>query len=152
MLGAVIVFAAAKLIDTASGERWRKAARPKCVIAAITTLFVITIGVLQAIIVAVVLSVADVIRRAARPADAVLGWSSDSGRYVDVTDDTDAGVTPGVVVYRIQDRHVLRQRPLLQAASVGRRRRSPEARPPRRRRRLVHQRHRRQRRGRRCAR
>jgi MFS superfamily sulfate permease-like transporter len=60
--------------------------------------------VLQAIIVAVVLSVADVVRRAAHPADAVLGWSSASNRYVDVSDHTDAGITPGVVVYRIQDR------------------------------------------------
>ena len=59
---------------------------------------------LQAIVVAVVLSVADVVRRAARPADAVLGWSADEDRYVDVTDQPDAGVTRGVVVYRIQDR------------------------------------------------
>ena len=62
------------------------------------------VGVLQAIIVAVVLSVADIIRRAARPADAVLGWSPEDDRYVDVVDHPDAGVTPGVVVYRIQDR------------------------------------------------
>ena len=39
-----------------------------------------------------------------RPADAVLGWSADDNRYVDVTDQPDAGVTRGVVVYRIQDR------------------------------------------------
>ncbi len=64
----------------------------------------ITIGVLQAIVVAVVLSVADVVRRAAHPADAVLGWSAESNRYVDVTDQPDAGVTRSVVVYRIQDR------------------------------------------------
>ena len=78
--------------------------KAEVVIAAITTLFVITVGVLQAIIVAVVLSVADVVRRAAHPADAVLGWSPERSRYVDVTDQPDAGVTRGVVVYRIQDR------------------------------------------------
>ncbi len=54
--------------------------------------------------VAVVLSIADVVRRAARPADAVLGWSVVDDRYVDVSDHPGAGVTPGVVVYRIQDR------------------------------------------------
>ena len=53
---------------------------------------------------AVVLSIADVVRRAARPADAVLGWSAEEDRYVDVSDHLDAGITPGVVVYRIQDR------------------------------------------------
>ena len=104
VLGAVIVFAAAKLIDPA---RWRALAhssRVEVAIAALTTLFVINIGVLWAILAAVVLSVADVIRRAAQPADAVLGWSKAEDRYVDVADNRSAGVTPGVVVYRIQDR------------------------------------------------
>ena len=104
ILGAVIVFAASKLIEP---DQWRalaRSSRAEVVIAAVTALFVVTIGVLQAIIVAVVLSIIDVIRRAARPADAVLGWSSEEDRYVDVGDHPDAGVTPGVVVYRIQDR------------------------------------------------
>ena len=78
--------------------------RAELVIAALTTIFVINIGVLWAILAAVGLSVADVIRRAARPADAVLGWSSGDSRYVDVTTHPHAGVTPGIVVYRIQDR------------------------------------------------
>lgn len=104
ILGAVIVFAASKLIEP---DQWRalaRSSRAEVVIAAVTALFVITIGVLQAIVVAVVLSIIDVIRRAARPADAVLGWSSEEDRYVDVSDHPDAGITPGVVVYRIQDR------------------------------------------------
>ncbi len=104
VLGAVIVFSAAKLIEP---DQWRalaRSSRAEVVIAVITTLFVITIGVLQAIVVAVVLSVADVVRRAARPADAVLGWSDDENRYVDVSDHLDAGINRGVVVYRIQDR------------------------------------------------
>lgn len=104
VLGAVIVYAAAKLLDP---EHWRSLAqssRAEAGIAAITTVFVITVGVLSAIAAAVVLSVADVIRRAARPNDAVLGWSAREGRYVDVSDHPDAEVTAGVVVYRIQDR------------------------------------------------
>ena len=104
VLGAVIVFAASKLINS---EQWRslaRSSRAEVVIAAITAVFVVTIGVLQAIIVAVVLSIADVVRRAAQPADAVLGWSAEDDRYVDVSDHVDAGVSPGVVVYRIQDR------------------------------------------------
>jgi MFS superfamily sulfate permease-like transporter len=104
VLGAVIVFAAAKLIDVTQWRSLAHSSKVEVLIAAVTTLFVVTVGVLQAIIVAVVLSVADVVRRAARPADAVLGWSSASNRYVDVSDHTDAGITPGVVVYRIQDR------------------------------------------------
>jgi len=104
VLGAVIVFAATKLIDP---EQWRalaRSSRAEVVIGAVTAAFVVSVGVLQAIVVAVVLSVADIIRRAARPADAVLGWSAADDRYVDVADHPDAGITPGVVVYRIQDR------------------------------------------------
>ena len=104
MLGAVIVYAGAKLIDPAQWRALARSSRVEVVIAAITVACVVTVGVLQAIIVAVVLSVADIIRRAARPADAVLGWSAEEDRYVDVVDHPDAGITPGVVVYRIQDR------------------------------------------------
>ena len=104
VLGAVIVYAGAKLIDPAQWRALARSSRVEVVIAAITVLCVVTIGVLQAIIVAVLLSVADIIRRAARPADAVLGWSAEEDRYVDVVDHPDAGITPGVVVYRMQDR------------------------------------------------
>ncbi|HET8983837.1 MAG TPA: SulP family inorganic anion transporter [Pedococcus sp.] len=104
VLGAVIVYAGAKLIDPAQWRALTRSSRVEVVIAAITVLCVVSIGVLQAIIVAVVLSVADILRRAARPADAVLGWSAGEDRYVDVADHPGAGVTPGVVVYRIQDR------------------------------------------------
>jgi sulfate permease, SulP family len=104
VLGAVIVFAASKLIDPGQWRALARSSKAEVVIAAVTTVVVVSIGVLQAILVAVALSVADIIRRAARPADAVLGWSADDDRYVDVTDHLDAGITPGVVVYRIQDR------------------------------------------------
>ena len=104
VLGAVIVYAGAKLIDPAQWRALARSSRVEVVIAAITVVCVVTIGVLQAIIVAVLLSVADIIRRAARPADAVLGWSAEEDRYVDVVDHPDAGITPGVVVYRMQDR------------------------------------------------
>jgi high affinity sulfate transporter 1 len=104
VLGAVIVISAAKLMDTGQWRALARSSRVEVFIAAVTALFVITLGVLLAIVVAVVLSVADVIRRAARPADAVLGWSQPEGRYVDVIDHPDAGVAADVVVYRIQDR------------------------------------------------
>ncbi|WP_162263885.1 SulP family inorganic anion transporter [Terrabacter sp. Soil811] len=104
VLGAVIVYAAAKLIDPVQWRELARSSRVEVVIAAITVVCVVAVGVLQAIIVAVLLSVADIVRRAARPADAVLGWSARDDRYVDVADQPDAGVSAGVVVYRIQDR------------------------------------------------
>jgi MFS superfamily sulfate permease-like transporter len=50
------------------------------------------------------LSMIDVVRRSARPHDAVLGWVGSLGRWADVARHHDAKVTPGVVVYRLDDR------------------------------------------------
>jgi sulfate permease, SulP family len=44
------------------------------------------------------------VRRSARPHDAVLGWVERLGRYADVSLHPSARVTPGVVVYRLDDR------------------------------------------------
>jgi anti-anti-sigma factor len=44
------------------------------------------------------------VRRSARPYDAVLGWVDGLGRYADVSLHPSARVTPGVVVYRLDDR------------------------------------------------
>jgi sulfate permease, SulP family len=46
----------------------------------------------------------DAVRRSARPHDAVLGWVERLGRYGDVSLHPSARVTPGVVVYRLDDR------------------------------------------------
>ena len=73
-------------------------------IAGVTTGCVVVFGVLEALIVAVGLSVIDTVRRSARPHDAVLGWVDRLGRYADVSLHRSATVTPGVVVYRLDDR------------------------------------------------
>jgi high affinity sulfate transporter 1 len=103
-LAAIIVTGAVRLIDP---EQWRslgRSDRAELVIAAVTAIAVINLGVLVALVVAVVLSLLDVIRRIARPNDAVLGWSPAEQRYADVTSGPDVEVTPGVVVYRFSDR------------------------------------------------
>ena len=104
ILGAVIVYASLKLIDPAQWRELASSSRTEVAIAAITSVVVVGIGVLPAIAVAVVLSIIDVIRRTATPSDAVLGYSEPEQRYADVGSHPDAGVTPGVVVYRIQER------------------------------------------------
>jgi SulP family sulfate permease len=104
VLGAVIVSAAIGLIDP---HAWRALAAVDPVevaIAAVTTGCVIVFGVLEALVVAVGLSVIDTVRRSARPHDAVLGWVERLGRYADVSLHPTATVTPGVVVYRLDDR------------------------------------------------
>ncbi|HEY5784079.1 MAG TPA: STAS domain-containing protein, partial [Microlunatus sp.] len=73
-------------------------------IAAITMIGVITVGVLQALLLAVALTVIDAIRRSAKPHDAVLGRVDRLDRYADVRFHPSATVTPGVLVYRLDDR------------------------------------------------
>lgn len=104
VLGAVIVYASVKLIDPSQWRELASSSRTEVAIAAVTSLCVVVVGVLPAIGVAVVLSIIDVVRRTATPGDAVLGYSDQEGRYADVTTHADAVVTPGVVVYRIQER------------------------------------------------
>ena len=62
------------------------------------------LGVLQALVIAVALSILDVVRRSAQPRDAVLGWVDRLGRWGNVELHPSARVTPGVVVYRLDDR------------------------------------------------
>jgi MFS superfamily sulfate permease-like transporter len=104
VLGAVIVSAAIGLVDP---KAWRALAavdHVEVAIAGVTTACVVVFGVLEALGIAVGLSVIDTVRRSASPHDAVLGWVDRLGRYADVSLHRSATVTPGVVVYRLDDR------------------------------------------------
>ena len=64
----------------------------------------VTVGVLQALLLAVALAVIDAIRRSAKPHDAVLGRVERLDRYADVRFHPSATIMPGVLVYRLDDR------------------------------------------------
>jgi sulfate permease, SulP family len=104
VLGAVIVFAAVGLIDPQAWRALRAVDPVEVAIAGVTTACVVVFGVLEALGVAVGLSVIDAVRRSARPHDAVLGWVESLGRYGDVSLHRSATVTPGFLVYRLDDR------------------------------------------------
>jgi sulfate permease, SulP family len=104
VLGAVIIAAAIGLVDSKAWRALWATDRVEVTIAAVTTAGVIAVGVLEALVFAVGLSIVDVVRRSARPHDAVLGWVDELGRYADVAVHPSARVTPGVVVYRLDDR------------------------------------------------
>ncbi|MGZ6708938.1 MAG: SulP family inorganic anion transporter [Solirubrobacteraceae bacterium] len=104
ILAAIIVSAAVALVDV---EAWRRLAAVdsfELAIAGVTTAGVVITGVLPAVAFAVGLSIVDVVRRSARPHDAVLGWVPELGRYADIAMHEDAQITPGIVVYRLDDR------------------------------------------------
>jgi SulP family sulfate permease len=104
VLGATIISAAIGLVDPAQWQSLRATDHVELAIAAVTLAGVLVAGVLEAIAFAVGLSIVDVVRRSARPHDAVLGWVERLDRYGDVSVHRDARLTPGVVVYRLDDR------------------------------------------------
>lgn len=104
VLAAVIVSAALGLVDPGAWRTLWGTDRVEVAIAAVTMAGVVAVGVLEALLFAVGLSVIDVVRRSANPHDAVLGWVERLGRYADVAVHRDAVTTPGVVVYRLDDR------------------------------------------------
>ncbi len=103
-LAAVIIFAAIGLVDIGGWKALWRGSRAELVIAGVTVLGMLTVGLLPALVLAVLLSILDVVRRSAQPRDAVLGWSPTHHRFVDVERRQTAVLIPGVVVYRLDDR------------------------------------------------
>jgi high affinity sulfate transporter 1 len=103
-LGAVILVAALGLVSPSDWRALRSSGAGEVTIAVVAMVGVVTIGVLWALLLAVALSIIDVVRRSAKPHDAVLGWVERLGRYADMSVHPSARVTPGVVVYRLDDR------------------------------------------------
>jgi high affinity sulfate transporter 1 len=104
VLGAVIVSAGINIVDPSAWRALAAIDRVEVAIAGVTVACVVIFGVLEALIVAVGLSIIDTVRRSARPYDAVLGWVPRLDAYRDVSLNPSARVTPGVVVYRLDDR------------------------------------------------
>jgi high affinity sulfate transporter 1 len=104
VLAAVIIYAALSLVDVAEWLALARGSRGELLIAGVTVLGMLTVGMLPALALAILLSLVDVVRRSAEPRDAVLGWSARHGRFVDVEPRRDAVLVPGVVVYRLDDR------------------------------------------------
>ena len=99
-LGALVVFAALRLIDFAELRRIARFRRSELFLALGTTAAVLIFDVLYGIAVAVALSILDLLRRIARPHDGVLGYIPGLAGMHDI-DDYDTGrQVPGLLVYR----------------------------------------------------
>jgi sulfate permease, SulP family len=99
-LGALVVFAALRLIDFAELRRIARFRRSELFLALATTAAVLIFDVLYGIAVAVALSILDLLRRVARPHDGILGYVPGLAGMHDI-DDYDTGrQVPGLLVYR----------------------------------------------------
>ena len=99
-LGAVVVYAAVRLIDVPEFRRLARFRRSELLIALATTVLVLIVGVLQGVLVAIGLSILDLLRRVARPHDAIQGLVPDMAGMHDVDDYPEATLVPGLLVYR----------------------------------------------------
>jgi SulP family sulfate permease len=99
-LGAVVVYAAVRLVDIAEFRRLARFRLTELLIALATTGAVLIVGVLPGVLVAIGLSVLDLLRRVARPHDAIQGFVPDLAGMHDVDDYPSASVIPGLMVYR----------------------------------------------------
>ncbi|HYO01231.1 MAG TPA: sulfate permease [Mycobacterium sp.] len=99
-LGALVIYAAWRLIDIGEFARLARFRRSELLLALATTAAVLGIGVLYGVLVAIALSILDLLRRVARPHDGVLGYVPGLAGMHDVDDYSDAVPVPGLVVYR----------------------------------------------------
>lgn len=99
-LGGLIVYAAAKLVDVAGFRALARFRRSELVLALLTTFAVAVFGVLYGVLVAIVLTVLDLLRRLSHAHDSVLGVVPGVAGMHDVDDYPDAALIPGLLVYR----------------------------------------------------
>ncbi|MEV7414519.1 sulfate permease [Streptomyces sp. NPDC089919] len=99
-LGAIVVYAAARLIEVGEFRRLAAFRRRELLLAVGCTVGVLALGILYGVLVAVALSVAELLSRVARPHDAVLGIVPGLAGMHDVDDYPTARTIPGLLVYR----------------------------------------------------
>ena len=99
-LGGIVIFAALHLIDVQAFRRLLAFRRTELGIAVAAGLGVLAFDILYGVLVAIALSVADLLVRVARPHDAIQGTVPGLAGMHDVDDYPDAQTIPGLVVYR----------------------------------------------------
>ncbi len=99
-LGALVIYAAVRLIDVTAFRRLLAFRRGELVVAVSACVGVLVLNILYGVLLAVGMSVAELLLRVARPHDAVLGRVPGLAGMHDVDDYPGAAVLPGLVVYR----------------------------------------------------
>jgi len=99
-LGAIVIYAAIRLIDITAFRRLASFRRAEFLIALAACVGVLAFDILYGVLVAIGLSVADLLVRVARPHDAIQGLVPGLAGMHDVDDYPGAQTVPGLVVYR----------------------------------------------------
>ncbi|WP_280454263.1 SulP family inorganic anion transporter [Nocardia brasiliensis] len=99
-LGALVIYAALRLIDVAEFRRIARFRRSELLLALGTVAAVLALGVLYGVLVAIALSIFDLLRRIARGHDAILGFVPGLAGMHDIDDYPAAKPLTGLVIYR----------------------------------------------------
>ena len=99
-LGAVVLYAASKLVSLAELVRLARFRRMELILALAALVGTLTFGILAGVGIAIALSILEMIHRLARPHEGVLGRVPGLAGMHDVDDYPDAQTLPGLIVYR----------------------------------------------------
>ncbi|MFI7542441.1 SulP family inorganic anion transporter [Actinoplanes sp. NPDC049599] len=99
-LGAIVVYAATRLVDVSGFRRLAAFRRTELLLALAALGGVLVFDILYGVLLAVGLSVAEMLHRVARPHDAVQGFVPGLAGMHDVDDYPEATLVPGLLVYR----------------------------------------------------
>jgi len=99
-LGAVVFYAAGKLVSIPDFKRLWAFRRREFFLAIIAMLGTVVIGILQGVVFAIALSLLEMLHRLARPHEGVLGRVPGIAGMHDVADYPDARTIPGCIFYR----------------------------------------------------
>jgi len=99
-LGALVIYAAVQLIDVAGFRRLAAFRRSELLLAVATLAGVLVLDILYGVLLAIGLSVAELLHRVARPHDAIQGLVPNLAGMHDIDDYPQATTIPGLLVYR----------------------------------------------------
>lgn len=101
-LAAVLIFSAWGLLDVAAYRQLWRIDRFELWLAGLTTLGVLTIGVLPGVVIAILLALVNVVIRIYRPEDTLLGVIPGIDGYNDLAFSPESKPVPGVIIYRFE--------------------------------------------------
>jgi MFS superfamily sulfate permease-like transporter len=102
VLAAVVFMAVWGLIHPKELIHIRRVSKPEFRVAVVATLGVLIFGILKGVLLAAVLTILVLLRRASRPRILLLGRLQGSDRFVDVSRYAEHELVPGVLVFRIE--------------------------------------------------
>lgn len=100
VLAAVLINSALGLFDLRSLQRLYQISIPEFRLSLLTTLGVITIGVLKGVLVAIGLAIIQLVYRASRPHDAILGQIEGTDGFHDIEGQAGVQTILGLIIYR----------------------------------------------------